>query len=148
MFRSDVFISYSHVDSSWLTNLKLFLKPLETTGQLKLWDDTQIRPGKKWKEEIKVALARAKVAVLLVTQHFLDSDFITDEELPHFLQASENEGLTIFWIAVSASTYQESPIQQFQAANDPQRTLDSLTPSELNKALVEIAAKIKLAANP
>lgn len=148
MPRSDVFVSYSHEDSKWLNQLQLFLKPLEKQGKLKIWDDSRIRTGAKWKDDIKEALERARVAILLVTQHFLASEFMTDQELPHFLHASETKGLTIFWIAVSASTYKDSPIADFQAGNDPARPLDTLTSSELNAQLVAIADKIKAAVNP
>ena len=141
--RTDIFVSYSHADDEWLKQLKLYLKPLESSGTMTFWDDSQIMPGAKWRDEIKQALQRAKVAVLLVSQSFLASDFITDEELRTALEAEERGGLTIFWIAVSSSTYKNSPIEQFQAANNPDRPLDSLKPAERNAELVKIAGKIQ-----
>jgi len=122
--------------------LRPFLKTLERNCGIKPWDDTQIKPGSKWKDEIKRALEQTKVAVLLVSQAFLASEFITDEELTHFLKASEEDGLTILWVAVSPSTWQQSPIAQFQAANDPQRPLDSFSGSRLRSELVKVAQQI------
>lgn len=142
MPRSNVFVSYSHEDKRWLEKLQPFLKTLERNYGIKPWDDTQIKPGSKWKDEIKKALEQTKVAVLLVSQAFLASEFITDEELTHFLKASEDKGLTILWVAVSPSTWQQSPIAQFQAANDPQRPLDSFSGSRLRNELVKIAQQI------
>ena len=148
MLRSQVFISYSHTDSKWLQKLRPFLKVLERDHGIKIWDDTAIKPGGKWKEDIKRALQQTKVAVLLVSQQFLASDFITDQELPHFLKASEKEGLTILWVAISASTWKSSPIAQFQATNDPGRPLDSLSSSKLKSELVKIEQSIQQAINP
>ena len=65
--RTKVFISYSHADKDWLERLKRHLKPLVREGRLDCWDDTHIRPGDDWKQEIRSALDTAQVAVLLIS---------------------------------------------------------------------------------
>ncbi len=85
----------------------------------------------------------ARLAVLLVSQNFLASKFIPEEELTPILQSVENEGVSILWIAVSESTYEETGIEKFQAVNDPKKPLDTLPSQELNKELKEIFKKIK-----
>ncbi len=98
MNRDQVFISYSHDDEKWLQRLQAALKPLVRKYAIDIWSDERIGAGQEWKAEITAALARAKVAVLLVSQSFLASDFIADEEMPAILAAAQEEGLTIIWI--------------------------------------------------
>ena len=140
-----IFISYSHQDKEWLARLKLFLSPMEEKGLLHVWDDTEIRPGAKWADEIRTALEGARIAVFLVTQNFLNSDFIREKELPLLLKSAEDRGCLIFRVAVSASTVDDSEIAQFQAANDPSCPLDTLSEPDQNRVLKQIYDRMKQA---
>ncbi|HEX4950649.1 MAG TPA: toll/interleukin-1 receptor domain-containing protein, partial [Blastocatellia bacterium] len=114
--RDLCFVSYSHEDKEWLDRLMTMLAPLLKAKKLKLWTDKEIRAGKKWRDEIENALSRTKIAVFLVSQNFLASDFINDEEMPPLLAAAEKDGAQIFWIAVGTSLVNHTPLGKYQAA--------------------------------
>lgn len=138
-----IFISYSHKDGKWLKKFTEVLTPLLQNNTIRAWDDTNIRPGGLWRNEIEEALRSAKVAVLLVSPSFLASEFIRSVEMPPLLKAASDRGVTIIWVAVSASLYAETPISHYQAANDPLRPLDVLRVPDLNRELVRICTRVK-----
>ena len=138
-----VFISYSHKDAKWLEKLKQFLRPLEDQELIRVWDDTEIRAGSDWLGDIRKALESARVAVFLVTQNFLDSPFIKDHELPKLIDAANSRGCLIFWIQVSSTTFEDSPLAKFQGVIPPNRPLDLMSDAEQSKVLVDIYRKMK-----
>ena len=93
--RRTVFVSYSHKDAKWLERIRVHLRPLERQGIVGLWDDTRIRPGTNWRDEIAQALETACSAVLLVSANFLASDFCSEDELSQLFQRACDRGVRI-----------------------------------------------------
>lgn len=144
--RHTVFISYSHADSRWIPELMKFLKLLEREGVIKLWSDREIKAGERWEDSIREALESARAAVLLVSQDFLVSEFITTYELPRLLADASQRGKRIFWIPVSPSTVFDThkEITAFQSPIDnPRVSLEELDPPAQKKALVGLYTKVR-----
>lgn len=119
-----IFISYSHSDAQWLERLKTHLKVLSRfSDSVDYWEDTQLKGGDKWKEQIKEAIEHSNVAILLVSTEFLASDFIATNELPPLLRKAEESGSRILPIIVSPCDYEISELGEFQAINSPEKTL-------------------------
>jgi formylglycine-generating enzyme required for sulfatase activity len=145
-----VFISYSHADRDWVERLKRMMAPLlrGSSLELRLWDDSQIEAGSKWREVIETALAQAKVALLLVSDHFLASEFVMGEEVPRLLAAAEAEGVRVLWVSLSACLVEETEIHQYQAVLPPGRPLDQMAEAEVKEALKTIGLEIRKALKP
>jgi hypothetical protein len=140
--RDSIFFSYSHKDKNWLGKLKTMLAPGLKGRNVLAWDDAMIKPGSKWKEEIDAALHKARVAVLLVSSDFLNSQFIANNELPPILEAAASGGLVVLWIYVRPAMVRETDIADFQAAHDVAVPLSRMTLARREAVMLEIANTI------
>lgn len=122
--KKSIFISYCHVDELHLKRLKVHLKPLEKEGLVDLWDDSKIKAGDKWEDEINNALSKAAIAILIISADFLASDFIVNNELPPLLEKAQLEGTRIVPIILSSCRFsRDKNLSEFQALNTPDKPL-------------------------
>jgi AAA domain-containing protein/TIR domain-containing protein len=133
-----VFVSYCREDVDWLKEFRRYAAPLEQDGRITFWDDQDIFVGMNWKDEIRASLASARIGVLLVTQNFLTTRFITEQEMPTLMA-----GTRIFWIPISASTFEYARFADCQAAHDPRQPLDTLKKPKWNIVWVAIVKKLE-----
>lgn len=141
-----VFVSYSHKDTAWLEELRPHLKVLARKHQLRLeiWDDSRIQPGDLWHHEIMQALQSAQAAVLMVSKHFLASDFIYETELPRLLAAVDERDVRLFTLVLSPCLFDDLPeLAKYQTVNPPSKPLEGLPKVECETFFVELTRKIE-----
>ena len=82
-----IFVSYSHQDARYLEEESLlgFLRGLELDG-VEFWSDKRLIAGDAWDDEIKARIATTDIALVLVSQRFLDSAYCADVEVEGFLR--------------------------------------------------------------
>lgn len=69
--NKEIFISYSHKDHKWQELVLTHLSPLMDTGDtINIWSDKLIQPGSDWFDEIKKAIERSSIAILLLSPFF------------------------------------------------------------------------------
>lgn len=98
--QNNIFISYSHRDKVWKNLLIKYFKVLENQGLIARWDDRHIQAGANWAQQIKQAAVQARMAIFLISDDFLASKFIIQQEVPYFLQRRENGELIVFPIII------------------------------------------------
>lgn len=141
--RDQVFICYSRKDNTWKKDLLKQMKPLHNQHDIKPWHDGNIQPGTLWREEISKVLAQTRVALILVSVDFLDSDFIAEQELPHLLQDAQDGHLTILWVLLRSCVWEETALAQYQSVFPDHRPLAALGTHEREAALAHIARTVK-----
>lgn len=137
-----VFVSYSHEDKIWMERFKTMSGTLRRYGEVKIWSDRDIQSGADWKATIDREMKAAKIAVLLVSANFLDSDFIADEELPYIIKAAERNKIHLIWVPLSPCNFEISPIRKLQTKFDPKQPLNSMGQFAYESALKQLCADI------
>jgi hypothetical protein len=141
--RTKVFISYSHEDrDKWLALIKKFLKPLEKDGLI-IWTDEKIKVGEEWKKDIEFQLLSAKVGLLIITQSFLNSDFIDKNELPPLIKARKEGMILIPLLCENCSFTIDERLNHFDARPKPLVALEEMNDAGKNKALTNLLMETK-----
>ena len=73
--------------------------------------------------------------MLLVSEHFLNSSFIMDVELPCVLKARNDRGLALLWVLVSDCLWEKTQLKPIQAALPTATTLQEMSEAARTKAL-------------
>ncbi len=141
--KKAIFISYSHKDEKWKNHLMSHLSIFKQQKLLEVWEDRRINPGEDWAWEIRKALSRAKVAVLLISANFLDSNSILHEEVPALLEKRRKEGLEVIPIIVKPCAWRAAPwLSSMQALPKDGEPLMKGTEYEIEQKFAEIAELI------
>ena len=157
MSRPTVFVSYSHKDLPVLEDLLPFLITLERDDLVEIWSDEKLRGGERWRDEISAALESADAAVLLISQEFLASKFIYEEELPRILARQSKAALTVLPVYLSPSTVTSDEIpfrdaqqrkrrillSEFQGFGTPSQPLSKMQPDDRKSVFVELHDRIR-----
>lgn len=151
-----VFVSYSHKNKKALEQLQRFLRPLERDGLIIAWADIGLEGGGDWRKKIEQALAEATIAVLLVSQDFLDSEFITREEVPRILEREAAGHITVLPVFLSPSLVEEigypDPhtggkdkvlLTKFQGYGTPAKPLSTLEWSTRERVYLDLARQLR-----
>lgn len=146
-----IFVSYSHKDPKEFAELRRFLEPLEKKGLIHFWDDNKIQPGDNWRQVIDAALADATVAVLLISQDFLNSPFISENELPYLLEKHAAGRLKLLPVFLKASNVEfvDPILADIQGYGSPDAPVTGLDKGEREALYVKLSKQLaKLADQP
>ena len=112
------------------------------------WDDYLLTPGREWDEIIESKLHEAQVYILLVSKHFLASEYIRDKELPVILkkyQQNKSE-VRVIPILLDQCGFEASPLSHLQAIPEDEKKLKPVTEwDDIQKAYFNIRDKLLLA---
>ena len=77
---------YARKDKKLREHLASHLEALKRSGQIISWHDGKILPGADWEQEIFLNLNTADIILLLISNHFISSDYCYEKELQKALE--------------------------------------------------------------
>lgn len=109
-----VFISYARSEYSirdrFLKQCKKRIEFKKETYQIEYWyDETGIVPGDNWDLEIRNRINTSDLIVLLISDKFLSSDYITNTELPLIIGSCKDHGVGRVGIVIRNCAYSSHP---------------------------------------
>src|SRR2546421_6596861 len=81
---------YAHEDKALRNELQVHLGGLRRQYKLTNWYDRDILPGEEWEEAIGKHLSTADIIPLLISAHFVDSDYCYGKEMQRALERHRN----------------------------------------------------------
>jgi len=113
----EFFVSYAHADDEYadpfLDDFKEMLAPSKKY-RFEFWRDTVILPGETWVKEIRKALERCSLGLLLVSPAFLASPFITEKELSKFVGESSKPFIPVMLRKVNLKLHDLKGLRETQ----------------------------------
>lgn len=112
--KKSVFISYAHEDKDLQQRLRSHLATLRRSEKISDWSDQELLPGEAWEDKIVGKLRSADIILLLVSNDFINSDFIWENELPIALERHKRGEAIVVPVILRPCQWMELPIGRLQ----------------------------------
>lgn len=138
-----IFISYSHRDEKFKDDLQIGLASLRNNGYIDAWDDRAIMPGKEWDHEIKDALFKADIIILLVSPNFLASRYVRDQEIKIAMERHHDpeDAAVVVPVIIRPSDWKDNAFSRLQALPKNSKPITSW--SNYDEAMLDVVTGIK-----
>ncbi|OUD13309.1 TIR domain-containing protein [Thioflexithrix psekupsensis] len=139
--ESLIFISYSSRDVAWCQRLQTHLERWLSRNRLSAWDDHTEHSHTY--QTMQHAMQRSHVAILLISSHFLSSDFILTEHIPPLFSLQSRGQLRLYPMIIKPCTWQLVEwLQGLEVYPAHQQALSMHSDSQIDTLLVQIASEI------
>jgi hypothetical protein len=118
--RRSVYISYKSGDGAWRLQLR---ELLDADKRLAVWDDSLLRPGPDYLDQMRKALGAARVMVVLASPEYLVSPMPVRHELEPAIALADAGELTLLWVPIRRFDHTTSPLGRFMAPVAPDLAL-------------------------
>src|SRR5579862_7860245 len=109
-----IFVSYAREDKRWLDeehrySLIPFLMESLRRHNVTFWFDTELKPGDEFKRHIEAKIDQSQIALLIVSQNFLNSGFIERHEMPRIAERAQQGKMIVVPVLVEPCDWSDYP---------------------------------------
>jgi len=136
-----LFFSYSHKDEELRNELEVHLAMLQRQGLITAWHDRRIGAGKDIHSEISAELESADIILLLVSAHFLASDYCYNKEMARALKRHEAGDVKVIPIIMHPCDWHSAPFGNLRATPLDGKPVSMF--ANQNEALLQVTKDIR-----
>jgi TIR domain-containing protein len=140
-----VFVSYVHEDELLLRKLEIHLSSLKRQGLISTWSSRHIVPSTNQIEVIDQRLEQAQIILLLVSAHFLTSNYYYQIEMQRALERDEAGQARVIPIIMRPVDWKGAPFSHLQALPTGARPVTGRGWHNQDEAFADIAHGIRRA---
>ncbi len=137
----DLFFSYTHKDEDLRDELEIHLTMLKRQGVIQTWHDRRIIAGEEFDKRINHYLEKSDIVLLLVSPHFLASDYCWDIEIARAMDRHEKNECIVIPVILVPCDWHSAPFGKLQAATQDGKPITKY--ADKNDAFLEIVKQIK-----
>jgi tetratricopeptide (TPR) repeat protein len=121
----EIFYCYAREDDALRKELEIHLSGLKRTYHLKHWHDSEINPGEQWEQTINEHLDTADLIFVLISPHFLASEYCYGKEMQRALERSKQGTCRIVPILLRPTLWEDIPFSKLQLLPTDTRAITS-----------------------
>ncbi|MFI0416544.1 MAG: toll/interleukin-1 receptor domain-containing protein [Candidatus Thiodiazotropha sp.] len=110
-----LFFSYSHKDEEMRNELETHLALLRRQGVISSWHDRRITAGSEFDHVISNELENAHIVLLLVSAHFLASDYCYEKEMTRAVEKHKDGSSIVIPVILHPCDWQSAPFGNLRA---------------------------------
>ena len=138
---ANLFFSYSHRDEGLRNELEVHLSMLKRQGLIRTWHDRRIVAGKEIHSSISAELENANVILLLVSAHFLASDYCYDKEMARALEKDQEGSARVIPVILHPCDWHNAPFGNLRATPLDGKPISMY--ANTDEALTQVAKDIR-----
>lgn len=109
-----IFYCYAREDKALRDDLEMHLSSLKHQKQITHWHDGEIYPGTEWQQEIETHLNTAHIILLLVSPHFMASDYGYGIEMDQAIKRHNAGKSCVIPIILRPVIWEDAPFSKLQ----------------------------------